>query len=187
MLQQKWGSDPGAKGFPQGRMPLECNWGSVLLGLENLGDSAEDTLDLPSLEGWGSWSVYPSTPGHCLRLPEGLTPIALAWLPMNVGEQEALGWEQPGVCAKRRGQCTTGRGLPVPLNRADPSHSANPNLAPQACFIPHTPRSRLQFTPRSSQEPTPSGFLGDRILPGFLLSGSWLCLHFSLSAGAVEP
>ena len=94
-------------------------------------------------------------PGHCLRLLEGLTPITLAWLPMNLGEQEALGWEQPGVCAKRPGQCTTGRGLPVPLNHVGPPHSANPNLAPQACFIPHTPRSRLQFTPRSSQEPTP--------------------------------
>lgn len=34
------------------------------------------------------------------RLLQGLTPIALIWMPMNVGEQEALGWEETSTCTK---------------------------------------------------------------------------------------
>lgn len=117
------------------------------------------------------------------RLLQGLTPIALIWMPMNVGEQEALGWEGTSTWTKGCGQHTTAAGTAHSTEwQVDPSNSAYPNLAPQTCFFLHTLRNMLQFTPRSSQEPTSSGFLGDWILPIFLLSRPWLCLHFSLSA-----
>ena len=90
------------------------------------------------------------------RLLQGLAPSALIWMPMNVGEQEALGWEETGTCTEGCGQHTTALGPPIPPNRT----WIHPTLhiqtwLPKLVFFLHTLKNMLQFTPRSSQEPTP--------------------------------
>lgn len=67
-------------------------------------------------------------------------------------------------------------------SHVDPSNSAYPNLAPQTCFFLHTPKNMLQFTPRSSQEPTPLWLPRGQNLTNFSPQQTLTLPTFSLSS-----